>query len=165
MTRQHGLLYRVHDREQSTPEPFGPYLGSAMLRSQPRHGLRLIRGFASGIGFPLAFFESDCTYYASTLEASINRPGWSRRTIRRSANALDGRAALEQRLSIMLPYRLPRESPDVLVWLNSGSIRPCIATVSEERFPTGGTALNEISPRGNPDAQQDSGTWAAGGPE
>jgi hypothetical protein len=45
----------------------------------------------------------------------------------------------------MLPYRLPRESADALVRLNSGAIWPCIETVSVGTRPRGRTALKGLA--------------------
>lgn len=61
--------------------------------------------------------------------------GWSRRTIRGSVTALRGFQHFEQRLCIMLPYRVPRESADSVIRLNLGSIRPCSETVTEGTLP------------------------------
>ena len=95
---------------------------------------------------------------------SINRPRWSRRTIRTSVTALDGLAAFEQKLCLMLPYRLLGESGGALVRLNSGSIWPCIETVSEGTRPRGRTALNGLAHEEISMHCGTSGcTWVAGG--
>jgi hypothetical protein len=120
---------------------------ASSIGNQPNVRLSSLRTRASSYDLnPFRICERHS--YVSTLESGINRPGWCRRTIRTSATAFDGFAAFEQKLCLMLPYRLPRESADAPVRLNSGAIWPCIGTVSWEDAPSWSNRANGLAREG-----------------